>query len=141
MYIERLKSIRATLQSSTFFRTHEVIGSSLLFVHDHRHASIWLIDFAKTVTLPSRTEITHRDEWQVGNHEDGYLIGIDNLISIFSDLLTMSSSTPSSPVSEISEDMMSEALKSEEIPVEDTVTQIQQLSIGENETSAKNEVE
>lgn len=86
-YIERLKSIRTTLQRSDFFRTHEVIGSSLLFVHDRNKASIWLIDFAKTISLPSNTEISHKNEWRVGNHEDGYLIGINNLISIFEDLL------------------------------------------------------
>lgn len=86
-YIERLKSIRTTLQRSEFFRTHEVIGSSLLFVHDRNKASIWLIDFAKTISLPTNTEISHKNEWRVGNHEDGYLIGINNLIAIFEDLI------------------------------------------------------
>lgn len=90
-YIERLKSIRATLQRSEFFRTHEVIGSSLLFVHDRNKASIWLIDFAKTISLPANTEISHKSEWRVGNHEDGYLIGINNLITIFDELRNDSS--------------------------------------------------
>lgn len=93
-YIERLTNIRATLQRSDFFRTHEVIGSSLLFVHDRNKASIWLIDFAKTISLPSNTEISHKNEWRVGNHEDGYLIGINNLISIFEDLLNEYSKPP-----------------------------------------------
>lgn len=31
--------------------------------------------------------ITHINEWIVGNHEDGYLIGINNLIQIFEELL------------------------------------------------------
>ncbi|XP_055295443.1 inositol-trisphosphate 3-kinase B-like isoform X2 [Sitodiplosis mosellana] len=86
-YIQRLKAIRATLQRSDFFQTHEVIGSSLLFVHDRHQASIWLIDFAKTVSLPSGANITHTNEWIVGNHEDGYLIGINNLIQIFEEIL------------------------------------------------------
>lgn len=64
-----------------------MIGSSLLFVHDRSSASIWLIDFAKTVKLPSDTEINHNSQWTVGNHEDGYLIGINNLISIFMTML------------------------------------------------------
>lgn len=81
-----MKAIRATLQRSDFFQTHEVIGSSLLFVHDQSQASVWLIDFAKTITLPPKTEITHSTEWSVGNHEDGYLIGINNLIQIFEEL-------------------------------------------------------
>lgn len=75
------------MEFSEFFRTHEIIGSSLLFVHDTRHASIWLIDFAKTIELPENTYITHDRKWEVGNHEDGYLIGLNNLIEIFSELL------------------------------------------------------
>ncbi|KAH8342220.1 hypothetical protein KR059_007902 [Drosophila kikkawai] len=82
-YIQRLRAIRATLAVSEFFQSHEVIGSSLLFVHDQSHASIWLIDFAKTVELPPQLRIDHYSAWKVGNHEDGYLIGINNLIDIF----------------------------------------------------------
>lgn len=93
-YIQRLKAIRATLQRSDFFQTHEVIGSSLLFVHDRTQASIWLIDFAKTVSLPSGANITHMSEWIVGNHEDGYLIGINNLIQIFEELITSETAPP-----------------------------------------------
>lgn len=33
------------------------------------------------------SSITHINEWIVGNHEDGYLIGINNLIQIFEELL------------------------------------------------------
>lgn len=85
-YTHRLKAIRATLECSDFFNSHEVIGSSLLFVHDRTQASVWLIDFAKTVVLPSHIKIDHNSVWSVGNHEDGYLIGINNLISIFEEL-------------------------------------------------------
>ncbi|XP_014370012.1 inositol-trisphosphate 3-kinase B isoform X3 [Papilio machaon] len=85
-YLERLKNIRATLIESHFFKTHELIGSSLLFVHDKRKASIWMIDFAKTVPVPDNVTIDHNSVWKVGNHEDGYLIGINNLISIFESL-------------------------------------------------------
>ncbi|KAI5646212.1 inositol polyphosphate kinase domain-containing protein [Phthorimaea operculella] len=86
-YLERLKNIRATLKESHFFRTHELIGSSLLFVHDKRRASVWMIDFAKTVPVPENVNINHDSAWKVGNHEDGYLIGLNNLISIFESLL------------------------------------------------------
>ncbi|XP_034473170.1 inositol-trisphosphate 3-kinase A isoform X2 [Drosophila innubila] len=103
-YIQRLRAIRATLAVSEFFQTHEVIGSSLLFVHDQTHASVWLIDFAKTVALPEQLHIDHYSAWKVGNHEDGYLIGINNLIDIFVELqaaiesestTTLGSATPS----------------------------------------------
>ncbi|XP_033335067.2 inositol 1,4,5-triphosphate kinase 2 isoform X1 [Megalopta genalis] len=86
-YILRLKAIRATLKASPFFASHEVVGSSLLFVHDAKNAGIWMIDFAKTLPLPQHLpRIRHDAEWQVGNHEDGYLIGVNNLIDIFQDI-------------------------------------------------------
>ncbi|XP_076547902.1 inositol 1,4,5-triphosphate kinase 2 isoform X7 [Osmia lignaria lignaria] len=86
-YIQRLKAIRATLKASPFFASHEVVGSSLLFVHDAKNAGIWMIDFAKTLPLPHHLPRIHHDaEWQVGNHEDGYLIGVNNLIDIFQDI-------------------------------------------------------
>lgn len=69
----------------------QVIGSSLLFVHDNCNANVWLIDFAKTILLPEEITIDHSSKWKVGNHEDGYLIGINNLISIF---LTMLENQP-----------------------------------------------
>lgn len=81
-----MRAIRATLECSDFFRSHEVIGSSLLFVHDRKLANVWLIDFAKTVLLPENHFVDHSSTWKVGNHEDGYLIGINNLIDLFSEL-------------------------------------------------------
>ena len=65
----------------------KLIGSSLLFVHDDKKANIWMIDFGKTRPLPGLLRITHRDRWVEGNHEDGYLIGIQNLIDIFTEML------------------------------------------------------
>ncbi|KAL5240344.1 hypothetical protein ACI65C_007754 [Semiaphis heraclei] len=85
-YISRLRAIRDMLVESKFFTTHEVIGSSLLFVHDSKNANIWLIDFAKTLVLPPDIRINHTSEWVVGNHEDGYLIGINNLLDIFTEM-------------------------------------------------------
>ncbi|CAH1710454.1 unnamed protein product [Aphis gossypii] len=85
-YIARLRVIRDMLMESKFFTTHEVIGSSLLFVHDSKNANIWLIDFAKTLILPPDIRINHTSEWVVGNHEDGYLIGINNLLDIFTEM-------------------------------------------------------
>ena len=58
----------------------------MLFVHDSTKANVWLIDFGKTVPAPNGITIDHKSPWEVGNHEDGYLIGVQNLINIFSDL-------------------------------------------------------
>jgi len=60
-----------------------VVGSSILLIYDDTKASAWLIDFAKSIEVPPKASpLNHRDSWVMGNHEDGYLTGIDNLISI-----------------------------------------------------------
>ncbi|KAM9354018.1 inositol-trisphosphate 3-kinase B [Pholidichthys leucotaenia] len=87
-YLTRLKEIRDILEISPFFKTHEVIGSSLLFVHDSKgRAKVWMIDFGKTTPLPEGEELTHRASWQEGNREDGYLYGLDSLVDIISSMV------------------------------------------------------
>ena len=58
-------------------------------MHDSQKAGVWLIDFGKTVSVPEGLSIDHKSPWEVGNHEDGYLIGIENLILLFRDLVTL----------------------------------------------------
>ncbi|XP_036440575.1 inositol-trisphosphate 3-kinase Cb [Colossoma macropomum] len=87
-YLQRLKELRSVLETSEFFRTHEVVGSSLLFVHDASgQARVWMIDFGKTVPLPPHQTLDHRTPWKEGNREDGYLWGLDNLIDILAAML------------------------------------------------------
>lgn len=59
-----------------------MIGSSILIIHDGKRAGAWMIDFAKTTPLPEGQSIDHRSQWSHGNHEDGYLTGLDNLIAV-----------------------------------------------------------
>ena len=62
--------------------TCQLIGSSLLVMYDNSdHANVWMIDFAKTVPVPDHV-LTHRDAWQPCNHEEGYLTGLDNLLTV-----------------------------------------------------------
>ncbi|MCJ8750106.1 hypothetical protein PDJAM_G00194930 [Pangasius djambal] len=86
-YLSRLQEIKETLEVSPFFETHEVIGSSLLFVHDkHERAKVWMIDFGKTTPLPEGQVLNHRNPWVEGNREDGYLYGLDHLIDILNNM-------------------------------------------------------
>ncbi|XP_014715767.1 inositol-trisphosphate 3-kinase C [Equus asinus] len=86
-YVARLEDLREALENSPFFKTHEVVGSSLLFVHDHTGlAKVWMIDFGKTVALPDHQTLSHRLPWAEGNREDGYLWGLDNMICLLQGL-------------------------------------------------------
>ncbi|VDM46218.1 unnamed protein product [Toxocara canis] len=77
----RLRRMREAAQQSYFFKHHEVVGSSLLLIYDDVHAGVWMIDFAKSVPVEGHI-MDHRSEWQLGNHEDGYFTGLDNLIKV-----------------------------------------------------------
>ncbi|KAK2912464.1 inositol-trisphosphate 3-kinase Cb [Channa argus] len=88
LYLQRLEELRSALEQSQFFRTHEVVGSSLLFVHDASgKARVWMIDFGKTVPLLEPHTLDHRSPWVEGNREDGYLWGLDNLIDILGSMI------------------------------------------------------
>ncbi|XP_060711467.1 inositol-trisphosphate 3-kinase B-like isoform X2 [Hemiscyllium ocellatum] len=84
-YENRLNAIKAALLQSPFFSCHEFIGSSLLFIHERKgRVNVWMIDFGKTTTLPEGHTLQHNRPWEEGNREDGYLLGLDNLLGIFS---------------------------------------------------------
>lgn len=80
--VARLQHLRNVFANSSFFQKREVIGSSILIIYDDEKAGVWMIDFAKTVPVPEDISITHRKPWNLGNHEEGYLTGIDNLIKV-----------------------------------------------------------
>lgn len=58
----------------------QVVGSSLLLVREGSKVGAWVIDFAKARS--SDTPLDHRSPWVVGNHEDGFLFGLDVLIEV-----------------------------------------------------------
>lgn len=69
-----------------------MIGSSLLFVHDHsRKANVWMIDFGKTTPVSNMRELLHNVPWSEGSREDGYLIGLTSLITALSQAISMAS--------------------------------------------------
>nr|XP_055034868.1 inositol-trisphosphate 3-kinase B isoform X1 [Misgurnus anguillicaudatus]XP_055034870.1 inositol-trisphosphate 3-kinase B isoform X1 [Misgurnus anguillicaudatus] len=87
-YKSRLQALNETLQQSTFFSKHEIIGSSLLFVHDcNGKANIWMIDFGKTIPTPNGVQLRHDVPWVEGNREDGYLLGLISLISLLDEAI------------------------------------------------------
>ena len=86
--LDQLRELKCLFEQSQFFNQHELIGSSLLIIHDAEKVGVWMIDFAKTLPLTDdRLPIDHRKDWVVGNHEDGYLKGLDNLTNLLQDLL------------------------------------------------------
>ncbi|XP_065144439.2 inositol-trisphosphate 3-kinase A [Paramisgurnus dabryanus] len=86
-YITRLEDIKQAMMKSEFFKKHEVVGSSLLFIHNHKgRAEVWVIDFGKTIPLPEGQILDHYKPWAEGNREDGYLWGFDNLLQILASL-------------------------------------------------------
>ncbi|XP_041977869.1 inositol-trisphosphate 3-kinase homolog isoform X2 [Aricia agestis] len=76
----RLREIRSLFEKSEFFRTHEIVGSSIFIIYDDERVGAWLIDFGKTRRVPEGIEVDHRSPWRQGNHEEGFLYGLDRLI-------------------------------------------------------------
>ena len=65
-----------------------MIGSSILVVYDDTKVGAWLIDFAKTRPVPEGVKVNHRSPWAPGNHEEGFLLGLDNLIQVLQTVKT-----------------------------------------------------
>lgn len=89
--LEQLRRILSGCERSRYFQGHEFVGTSLLFVADQSPpmAKVFMIDFAKTLSVPDGVSINHRRPWELGNHEDGFLFGLDNLISCWEEVLIL----------------------------------------------------
>uniref|UniRef100_T1JEJ5 Kinase n=1 Tax=Strigamia maritima TaxID=126957 RepID=T1JEJ5_STRMM len=86
--LHRLRYMRDKLEQSQFFMQHEIVGSSILIVMDKTRAGAWMIDFVKTTPIDENCTLNHRSPWDRGNHEEGYLFGLDNLIKVLEDVQT-----------------------------------------------------
>ena len=80
--VARLREIREKFEQSEYFQRHEVVGSSIFMIYDDTKVGAWIIDFAKTLPVPNGSVVNHRKPWVQGNNEDGFLFGLDSLISV-----------------------------------------------------------
>lgn len=96
--LEALKRIREAMLESDLVKSHAFVGASLLFITeaDGPAAGVYLIDFAKTLPLPTGITIDHRSKWEAGNYEDGLFIGIDMMIICWETVLMRFSAMTSS---------------------------------------------
>jgi len=88
-FIAELTNLNGLLKESTFFKEHEFIGTSLLFIYDDHKVGVWLIDFGKTTPIRDLVPggmITHEKDWELGNYEDGYFTGMDSVIQILTEI-------------------------------------------------------
>ncbi|CAB3224642.1 unnamed protein product [Arctia plantaginis] len=97
--LARLREIRDLFERSDFFKTHEIVGSSIFIIYDDERVGAWLIDFAKTRNVPDGLRVDHRAKWEQGNHEEGFLYGLDRLIQTIENVkpLTQSHEAPAEP--------------------------------------------
>ena len=111
-FLPELLELRGALEGCALFAELCLIRTSLLFVYDSRgaldggtgRAMVRIIDLPKvhlagaspTKGGATRT-LTHRKSWAPGNHEDGYLNGLDNIIGIFEEMVANPSAGPERP--------------------------------------------
>jgi 1D-myo-inositol-triphosphate 3-kinase len=67
--------------------SHAFIRTSILLIYSDEtgEATVNMIDLSRAYSAGRR--LTHTDAWAPGNHEDGYLTGMDNLIKVFENLI------------------------------------------------------
>ena len=82
-FYQQLDELRQTMEKCPIFMRHSFIRTSLLFIYSNatNKTSINVIDLSRAYN--AQRDLNHRSVWQSGNHEDGYLTGLDNLIRLF----------------------------------------------------------
>jgi len=106
----KLERMRSALERSDYFKGQVFVRSSILITYDYdifvEHnktggtpedfismtgpipLEVKMIDFAQSHPTPNGEKLTHRAPWTPGNHEDGYLTGMDSLITLLGTLST-----------------------------------------------------
>ncbi|EOD26707.1 hypothetical protein EMIHUDRAFT_236632 [Emiliania huxleyi CCMP1516] len=81
-FLKSLLQLRTALEACDAFLTHAFIRTSLLLIYSDatNNTSLHMIDLSRA--YPAGCRLSHRAAWEAGNHEDGYLTGLDNLIRI-----------------------------------------------------------
>ncbi|CAK0857808.1 unnamed protein product [Prorocentrum cordatum] len=88
--LQQLEELYHACVESAFVKAHEFIGSSLLLIADaYGNVGVSWIDFAKTHFVAEGEELTHRTPWNIGNHEDGVLTGLTNLLQAWREVVAM----------------------------------------------------
>ena len=75
----------STQFKSEWFFQHEMICTSLLIILSDNGNTLKMIDFGKTKKHTNK-RINHDRKWTRGTNEDGFLIGLNNLIGAWSGL-------------------------------------------------------
>ena len=86
-FLKSLLQLRTALEACDAFLTHAFIRTSLLLIYSDatNNTSLHMIDLSRA--YPAGCRLSHRVAWEAGNHEDGYLTGLDNLIRILERLV------------------------------------------------------
>ena len=101
----KIDTLVAALESSSFFRLHVFLRSSLLLVYDSKERSS--VEFRMTSfgfsyaipAIPGQADlgrVTHVDPWDgtEASHEDGYLTGVDSLCELWGELAARQAGPP-----------------------------------------------
>ena len=80
--VPQLREMRGEMEKCAVFMSHSFIRTSLLFKYSNgtNETSVHMIDLKGAAPAPGT--LTHRAAYETGNGEDGYLTGVDNLISL-----------------------------------------------------------
>ena len=86
-FLERLRELREALELCDEFMSHSFLRTSLLFTYSDatNAANVHMIDLSRV--SDAKQALTHRAAWAPGNHEDGYLTGLDNITRILAGLV------------------------------------------------------